>query len=115
MFLPTKTADLRRMADAQLWPGRLIQQRQLSNAVVFHRTVVPPWSGLSWAYFPPCNSPALDDDILWLRLDAGGQEPSLAFARRRFPGRSAWYYALEQGKPVLERLEDLAPGPPGRP
>jgi hypothetical protein len=115
MFLPTKAADLRRMADAQLWPGRLIQQRQLSNAVVFHRTVVPPWSGLSWAYFPPCNSPALDDDILWLRLDAGGQEPSLAFARRRFPGRSAWYYALEQGKPVLERLEDLAPGPPGRP
>ena len=115
MFLPTKAADLRRMAEAQLWPGRLIQQRHLSNAVVFHRTVVPPWSGLSWAYFPPCNSPALDDDILWMRIDAGGRDPSLAFARRRFPGRSAWYYALDQGKPALERLEELAPGPPGRP
>jgi Dolichyl-phosphate-mannose-protein mannosyltransferase len=115
MFLPTKAADLRRMADAQLLPGRLIRERGLTNAVIFHNGVAPPWTGLSWAYFPPCNSPGLDDDILWLRLDGSDRERNLAFARQRFPGRSAWYYALDRGKPVLDRLENLVPAPPGGP
>jgi dolichyl-phosphate-mannose-protein mannosyltransferase len=115
MFLPTKASDLRRMADAQLLPGRLIRERGVSNAVVFHNGVAPPWSGLSWAYFPPCNSPALDDDVLWMRIDGSDRERNLAFARQRFPGRSAWYYALDRGKPVLEKLEELLQRAPARP
>jgi dolichyl-phosphate-mannose-protein mannosyltransferase len=115
MFLPTKGADLRRMADAQLRPGRLIRERGLTNAVVFHNGVAPPWTGLSWAYFPPCNSPALDDDVLWMRIDGRDRERNLEFARRRFPARSAWYYAIDRGKPVLEPLESFVPAPAARP
>ena len=120
MFLPVKALDLRRMAEAQLLPGRLIRERGLGHALVFHNGVVPPSSGLSWAYFPPCNSPALDDDVLWVRVDRADPGRNLAFWKQRFPERSAWYYRLEGGKPLLQDLESflerpasLVTSPPG--
>lgn len=111
MFLPVKAADLRRMAEAQLWPGRLIRDRGLTQALIFHDGVVPPWTGLSWAYFPPCNSPSLDDDVLWVRRDGNDPGRNLAFWRERFPGRSAWYYGFEGGKPMLEELPSFLQRP----
>jgi hypothetical protein len=68
MFLPSRLADLRRMAAAQLLLPRLLAERGITNALVFHDGIVPPWTGLSWAYYPPCNSPGLDDAVLHLRM-----------------------------------------------
>ena len=58
MFVPPKLQDLRRMGAAQLEVGRHLRARGIAGAVVFHEGVVPPWTGLSWAYFPRHNAPA---------------------------------------------------------
>ena len=120
MFLPARLADLRRMAAAQLLLPHLLAQRGITNAVVFHDGIVPPWTGLSWAYYPPCNSPGLDDAVLHLRM---WKQPAAAreLWRRRFPQRSAWWFGYRDGKPALVDLDSYAreaaatgaaPGPP---
>src|SRR5438876_10118847 len=53
MFLPVKALDLRRMAEAQLLPVRLIRERGLGHAVVVHDGVVAHSCGLRWSSFPP--------------------------------------------------------------
>ncbi len=114
MFLPSRLGDLRRMAGAQLVLPRLLAERGISNAVVFHDGIVPPWTGLSWAYYPPCNSPGLDDAVLHLRM---WNRPAAAYElwRRRFPGRSAWWFGYRDGKPALVELEGYLKNPPPDP
>jgi len=116
MFMPSRLADLRRMAAAQLVLPRLLAERGITNALVFHDGIVPPWSGLSWAYYPPCNSPGLDDAVLHLRM---WKEPAAAYAlwRRRFPRRSAWWFGYRDGKPALVDFETYvrSPAPPAEP
>jgi hypothetical protein len=74
--------------------------------VVFHDGIVPWWTRLSWAYYPRCNSPQLDDDVLYLHHDVGGDlEEARAFWRRRFPDRSAWLFQYVDGRPRLLPLE----------
>jgi hypothetical protein len=111
LFLPSRLADLRRMAGAQLLLPRLLAQRGITNAVVFHDGIVPPWTGLSWAYYPPCNSPSLDDAVLHLRM---WKQPAAAYElwRRRFPQRSAWWFGYRDGKPALVDFESYARNPP---
>jgi hypothetical protein len=71
---------------------------------------VPPWSGLSWAYYPPCNPPALDDGVLYLRL---WNQPAAGYElwRRRFPQRSAWWFGYRDGRPVLVDFETYVRSP----
>jgi hypothetical protein len=111
MFLPSRLADLRRMAAAQLLLPRLLAERGITNALVFHDGIVPPWTGLSWAYYPPCNSPGLDDAVLHLRM---WKQPAAAYElwRRRFPQRSAWWFGYRDGKPALEDFESHVRNPP---
>lgn len=110
MFLPSRLADLRRMAAAQLLLPRLLAERGITSALVFHDGIVPPWTGLSWAYYPPCNSPGLDDAVLHLRM---WKQPAAAYElwRRRFPQRSAWWFGYRDGKPALEDFESYARNP----
>jgi hypothetical protein len=121
MFVPPKLRDLRRMGAAQLEVERQLRARGVGRAVVFHEGVVPPWTGMSWAYFPRNNAPGLDDDVLYLRLQrAGGLGRNLELARRRFPGRTAWYFGWDRTSgPFLADLdtfvhmhEGRAPGDP---
>jgi len=117
MFLPYKLADLHRMGSAQRLPLQMARAQGLRHALVFHRGVVPPWTGRSWAYFPRCNSPSLDDDLLFLRAQFSpetGLEPTLELWRRRFPDREAWYFGYFEGEPRLVPLESLA-APPAAP
>ncbi len=110
LFLPPRIGDLRRMAAAQHTVTRLAKEQGLSHAVVFHDGIVPPWVRISWAYFPRCNAPALDDDILFVRLqrDAAGLEVNRAFWRRRYPDRSAWVFAWRPGdRAALMPLEEF--------
>jgi len=111
MFLPSRLADLRRMGSAQLVLPRMLAERGIASALVFHDGIVPPWTGLSWAYYPPCNSPALDDAVLHLRM---WKQPAAAYElwRRRFPQRSAWWFGYRDGKPALVDFESYARNPP---
>jgi hypothetical protein len=109
MFLPPKLQDLRRMGEAQLAVHRLVARHGVRHALVFHETVVPYWTRLSWAYFPPTNSPSLDDDVLFIALQRqGGLAANAEFWRRRFPDRTAWYFGYLDGRPALVPLTDLA-------
>ena len=114
LFLPSRLADLRRMAGAQLVLPRMLAERGIANAIVFHDGIVPPWTGLSWAYYPPCNSPSLDDTVLHLRM---WKQPAAAYQlwRRRFPQRSAWWFGYRDGKPALEDFESYVKNPPADP
>jgi hypothetical protein len=114
MFLPSRLADLRRMAAAQHLLPRLLAERGITNALVFHDGIVPPWTGLSWAYYPPCNSPGLDDAVLHLRM---WKQPMAAYDlwRRRFPQRSAWWFGYRDGKPELVDFESYVRNPPPSP
>jgi hypothetical protein len=114
MFLPSRLADLRRMAGAQLALPRMLAERGIANALVFHDGIVPPGTGLSWAYYPPCNSPGLDDAVLHLRM---WKQPAAAYElwRRRFPQRSAWWFGYRDGKPALVDFESYLRNPPVEP
>jgi len=114
MFLPPRLAELRRMAAAQLALPRMLQERGVAHALVFHDGIVPPGTGLSWAYYPPCNPPGLDGDVLYLRLwkqPAAGHE----LWRRRFPERSAWWFGYRDGRPALVDFESFVRNPPPSP
>jgi hypothetical protein len=106
-FLPSRLADLRRMGTAQGLPEAMIRERGISRALVFHEGVVPWWTRLSWAYYPRCNSPDLDDDVLYVLLQrSSGLQQNIDFWKRRFPSRSAWYFAYVQGGPALVPLDE---------
>jgi hypothetical protein len=121
MFVPSRLADLRRMAGAQLLLPRMLAERGITNALVFHDGIVPPWTGLSWAYYPPCNPPTLHDDdgggdggVLYLRL---WHQPAAGYElwRRRFPRRSAWWFGYRDGRPALVDFESYVRDPPAPP
>jgi hypothetical protein len=117
LFTLDRVADLGRMAAAQDSVWRLVQERGIHHALVFHSGVVPPWTRLSWAYFPRCNSPALDDDVLFVRYraDERGADTSLRFWRDRHADRSAYLFFWPPGQPAallpLEAPPADAPGP----
>jgi hypothetical protein len=106
LFLPPRVAALSRMAAAQeLLPG-LLARANVGRALVFHAGAVPSETQLSWAYSPRHNSPSLDDDVLYLRLQPfAGVERNVELWRRRFPDRAAWVFTwtAEEG-PRLEPL-----------
>lgn len=118
LFVPPRIADLERMGRVQRLPFVLARRQGVSHALVFHRGVAPPLGGLSWAYFPRCNAPALDDDLLFVRLvvdEYRSPDPSLAFWKRRYPGRSAWYFSYVDGVPRLVPLTEVGGSVPGAP
>jgi hypothetical protein len=108
LFLPPKLADLSRMGAGQLEVARQAARRGVHHAVIFHEGTVPPFTGLSWAYFPPCNGPRLDDDVLFFRLQRNaGLAENLEFWQRRYPDRSAWYFGWDpKTGPTLTPLEE---------
>jgi hypothetical protein len=119
-FLPSRLMDLRRMGAAQNAPADMLRARGIHEAVVFHQAIVPWWTRSSWAYYPACNGPALDDDIVYLFLPAElPPAASVEVWRRRYPRRSAWFFGYRDGRPFLEPLaEHLAqafPAPPAAP
>ncbi len=106
LFLPARVADLSRMADAQALLPSLLARADVHRALVFHAGSVPSELQQSWAYYPRYNSPGLDDDVLFLRLQPfTGVERNVEFWRRRYPDRSAWVFTwtVEEG-PRLEPL-----------
>lgn len=117
MFLPSRLADLSLAGRAQHAVWDRIRQQGVTRALVFHDGVVPAHTGLSWAYFPRCNGPRLDDDVLFIRmLRAGGDlRVNEAFWRRRHPDRTAWYFEWEPGGggPRLVELGSYLSRPPG--
>jgi hypothetical protein len=106
MFVPGRLADLHSMGLAQRTPELMLERSGIHQAVVFHDGVVPWWTRSSWAYYPRCNSPQLDDDVLYLHSDVQRDlEEARSFWRRRFPGRSAWVFQYMDGRPRLLPLE----------
>lgn len=106
VFLPSRLADLGRMGAAQNEVERLLQRQEVASALVFHEGVVPWWTLRSWAYYPRVNAPALDDDVLFVLLQRrNGLGENVEFWKRRYPGRSAWYFGYVHGQPRLVPLE----------
>ena len=107
MFLPGRLADLAVMGLAQRTPSVLLARQGVHHALVFHEAVVPWFTRLSWAYYPRHNSPALDDDILFLHVEsAQGLSAARELWQRRYPDRSAWWFDYAQGAPRLLPLEE---------
>jgi hypothetical protein len=108
MFIPPKLRDLSRAAEAQRELPRVIAAHQVRHAVVFHLGLAPPWTGSTWAYFPRCNSPKLDDEVLllWMPLEPQGYRRSVELWRRRFPDRTAWFFSVLHGQALLTPLGD---------
>jgi hypothetical protein len=111
LFLPFKLADVARCGQGEKVIVRLLQEKNVHRALVFHRGIVPPWTGLSWAYFPAPNGPRLDDDVLFVTLQLGteGLARNLDFWKRRFPDREAWVFGwTEANGPFLVPLPTYA-------
>jgi 4-amino-4-deoxy-L-arabinose transferase-like glycosyltransferase len=107
MFLPGRLADLALMGLAQRTPYVLLARQGVHHALVFQESVVPWHTHLSWAYYPPHNSPALDDDILFLHVEpAQGLAEARDLWQRRYSDRSAWWFDYAQGAPRLLSLEE---------
>jgi hypothetical protein len=116
MFLPSRLGDLSLAGRAQNVVWDRIRQQGVTRALVFHDGVVPPHTGLSWAYFPRCNGPRLDDDVLFIRMMRAGDDLRVneAFWRRHHPDRTAWYFEWEPGGgPRLVELGSYLSRPPG--
>jgi hypothetical protein len=111
LFTSARVADLGQMAAAQNVVWHLLRQQGIHHALVFHRGVVPPWTRQSWAYFPRCNSPALDDDVLFVlrQDDDGSGDPNLRFWRQRHADRSAFVFDWPPGQAAT--LVGVAPAP----
>jgi hypothetical protein len=107
-------ADLGQMAAAQDVVWRLVREQSIHHALVFHRGVVPPWTRLSWAYFPRCNSPALDDDILFVRRgeDDGSGDKNIRFWRQHHADRSAFVFEWPPGQPATLVALERSPAAP---
>ena len=105
LFLPFKLADAARCGEGQQVVFRLLRKQGVHDALVFHRGVVPPWTGMSWAYYPRPNGPRLDDDILFVTFQPR-PEANVEFWKRRFPERRAWVFGWETGtEPFLIPLD----------
>jgi hypothetical protein len=117
MFLPSRLADLSLAGRAQNAVWDRIRRQGVTRALVFHDGVVPAHTGLSWAYFPRCNGPRLDDDVLFVRMMRAGGDLRVneAFWRQRHPDRTAWYFEWEPGGggPRLVELGSYLSRPPG--
>lgn len=118
-FVPARMDDLWRMGTAQRTAPALIAERGLHHALVFHDGIVPDWLLASWAYYPRCNSPALDDDVLYILYQPRDPASNLEFWRRRYPDRSAWFFDWpKDGEPALVELpafvtqQERTPGKP---
>jgi len=110
-FLPSRLMDLGHMGAAQRAVDVLIHDQGVSRALVFHEGTVPWWTRRSWAYYPRCNSPSLDDDVLFILFQRqGGLDGNVEFWKRRYPSRTAWYYGYKDGRPALVPLMDFLRG-----
>lgn len=113
LFVPARLRDLARMGAAQRVAPDLVRQESAGRpALVFHEGTVPPWTRLSWAYFPPVNPPSLQGPVLYVRAvrsPTGDLAPSVDFWRRRYPERAAWFFVWPPGEPpALVDLETHA-------
>jgi hypothetical protein len=115
MFVPPRLVDLARMRAVQAAPRQLLARAGVSRALVFYvGGIAPPDLGLTWAYYPPTNGPRLEDDVLYMLLPDGPDAVARAadFWRRRFPDRSPFLFAYEDGRPTLRPLRAPVPGEP---
>jgi hypothetical protein len=122
LFLPYKLGDAARSGHSGQAVFRALRRQDVHHALVFHRGVVPPSTGLSWAYFPRPNSPQLDDDVLFVTMQPAPVARNVEFWKRRFPDREAWVFDWDpQTGPRLVPLPafltflERASPPPDRP
>jgi hypothetical protein len=109
MFVPVRTRGIQ--LNARTWNEvyRALQRRDAPRkALVFSLYMVNPDKKVSWAYYPPPPSPALDDDILFVRIPATGDrlQRVIEFWQRRFPEYTAWYFNPREG---LKRIPSTPP------
>jgi hypothetical protein len=106
MFLPAQLPTLARSAAAHRVLPRLLAEKGVGRAVVFHNGAVPLLGGLSWAYYPPFNGPRLDDDLLYLRLaDPSWLPAAHELWRQRYADRPAYWFTWDARGPRLVPFE----------
>ncbi len=106
MFLPVQVSSIHRTGVSWQLPYRMLEEHSAGTALVFSDAINPPEVETSWAYYPPNPSPALDDDVIFVR-PLGGKEGAirmLEFWRRRFPDRTAWVFGYMDNTAVLAPL-----------
>jgi hypothetical protein len=119
LFWPPRLGDLARAGAAHGAVDDLMRARGVGRALVFHELVAPPQLGLSWAYGPRHNGPAMDDEALFVNFWREQPEENRRFWKRRHPDRPAYYFGYDKGRAILVGLDEYvarvsrsAAGPP---
>jgi hypothetical protein len=94
VFVPVELASLRKGAAIRGRVYELLAHREVRRALVFANELVVPRAAVTWAHHPPIPSPALDEEILFLRLPPGpaGREAAIGLWRERFADRPAFVF-----------------------
>lgn len=111
VYYPIKFVSIERLTSDIGHPLAYVKEHGIRNALVFSPT---PFTRncsslpvIASAYFMPINSPALDDDILWVNHITYRRDMEFA---SRFPQREAYLMYWTEGCQLgIARLRDLAP------
>lgn len=105
-FLPIQIRELQMGAERWTSIERWLKQNSIHNTIVFTNYMVFPQEMETWAYFPPNNSPDLNDDVLWLKIPAEATKQKLIdFRKKKFIDKSAYLVLYEKGVRQMIRLE----------
>jgi hypothetical protein len=105
LFVPVQLRSIQRAALARSLTDELLREARVERALVFADLLVPPDSGLSWAFAPPNPAPALDENLIFVRALPGddGYQRMLQLWRTRFADRRAvWLILTPQGLVLRE-------------
>ena len=107
-FLPIPVRDVGASAALRIRILDRIRGVAGENSLVFARYLVDPRLNSTWAPHPRNNSPTLDDSVLFVRPKPGtkGAEENIAFWRRRFPKRRAFYFGFSKSGVFIKPIRD---------
>lgn len=113
VFVPIELRAAHRSSELRARVYRLLAQRRAKRALVFADLLVNPSRAETWAYYPPCPSPTLDDDILFVRQPSPAAGPRAAWDiwHARFADRRAFAYADAGEHPFFFELSATPPPP----
>jgi hypothetical protein len=106
LFVPVQLRSIQRAALARTLTYDLLREAQAQRALVFADLLVPPDSGLTWAFTSPNAAPGLDADLLFLRAlpERDGYERMLQLWRTRFADRRGLWLIMTRDGLVLREL-----------
>lgn len=113
LFVPVTMQAAAVGCAARMRVSELVEGAGADKALIFANQLVLPDRLLTWAYYPPNPSPALDDRFVFVRhpRKAGGPRTAYEFWMREFPDRRAFLYDDTKQGQLFYELTAGAPPP----